>query len=265
METQTKVPNVDVIDEHFYIPQLDRHRRIWVYRPTDYYYTEKNYTVIYMHDGQNLFDEATAFGDEWAIDKTLNAMLAECIIVGIDNSEKRLTEYNYNDSEYGVGEGKQYMDFIITTLKPFIDKNFRTNTRREHTHIAGSSMGGLISLYGAMNYPEVFGGAGIFSPSFWLTPNAAEELKPLAERNANYPQRFYFYGGAQEGENMLEHIASVAGMLEHYKHYDVHAEVDAEGTHSEFCWRNKFPDYYSWLAQGFPPTDQPMEQNNAGK
>jgi predicted alpha/beta superfamily hydrolase len=179
-------------------------------------------------------------------------MLAECIIVGIDNSENRLTEYNYNDSEHGAGEGKQYMDFIVNTLKPFIDKNFRTNTQREHTHIAGSSMGGLISLYGAIHYAEIFGGAGIFSPSLWLTPNAADELKPLAEQNADYPQRFYFYGGAQEGENMVEHIASVAGMLDYYMHYDVHTEVDSEGTHSEFCWRNKFPDYYNWLAQGFP-------------
>ena len=110
-------------------------------------------------------------------------------------------------------------------------------------------------MHGAMYYPEIFGGAGIFSPSLWLAPNAAEDLKPLAERNANYPQRVYFYGGAQEGENMLQHIAAVAGMLDNYKHYDVHTEEDAEGTHSEFFWRNKFPDYYSWLAQGFPHTD----------
>jgi len=252
MESQTKAHNVDVIDEAFYIPQLDRHRRIWLYRPTDYYHTEKKYSVIYMHDGQNLFDEATAFGEEWAVDKTLNGMFAECIIVAIDSSDHRLTEYNYNDNEQnGAGEGRQYMDFIVNTLKPFIDKNFRTDTQREHTHIAGSSMGGLISLYGAIHYPEIFGGAGIFSPSLWLTPNVADELRPLAERNFNFSQRFYFYGGGQEGENMVEYIAAVAGMLDNYKHYDVHIEVNSEGVHHEFFWRNMFPDYYSWLAQGF--------------
>lgn len=249
MESLTKAHNVDVIDECFHIPQLDRSRRIWLYRPPDYYHTEKDYTVIYMHDGQNLFDEATAFGQEWGVDKTLNGMWAECLIVGIDNCEHRMKEYNFHDhEEHGEGEGRKYMDFIVNTLKPFIDKNFRTKKEREHTHLAGSSMGGLVSLYGALHFPETFGGAGIFSPSLWLTPNAAEELKPLAEQNTRYPQRLYFYGGSQEGSNMVEYIMSVAGMLQQFPNYQVHVEVNPEGDHSEWHWRNKFPDYYTWLA-----------------
>lgn len=251
METNTKAHNVDVIDENFYIPQLDRHRRIWLYRPPEYYYTEKHYPVVYMHDGQNLFDEASAFGEEWAVDKTLNFMSAECLIVGIDNCEHRLREYNFNcHEEYGEGEGRQYMQFIVEHLKPFIDKNFRTKTEREHTYLAGSSMGGLISLYGALHHAETFGGAGVFSPSLWLAPNAAEELRPLAEQHAQYPQRFYFYGGAKEGDNMVEHITKVADMLQQFPYYRVHMAINPEGDHSEFHWRNKFPEYYAWLVGG---------------
>ena len=111
--------NVFVIDEAFYRPQLNRTRRIWIYVPQRYNESDKRYPVIYMHDGQNLFDEATAIAQEWQIDETLNNMLAETIIVGIDNSEYRMNEYNFNDhEEHGSGEGKQYMEFIVHTLKP---------------------------------------------------------------------------------------------------------------------------------------------------
>ena len=242
--------NVEVIDEAFYMPQLDRHRRIWVYKPTGYYQTDKQYPVVYMHDGQNLFDEAIAFGEEWGVDDTLNSMLAECLIVGIDNSEHRMQEYNYNDhGEYGPGEGKQYMEFIVQTLKPAIDLNFRTLADRKHTQIAGSSMGGLISLYGAMHHPEIFGGAGVFSPSLWLVPDVAKDLKPLAEGNKDYPQRYYFYGGEKESEDMVENINKVADFLLAYPQYAVDVDILPEGEHSEYHWRNKFPDYYAWFSQ----------------
>ena len=103
-KTTHSAVNVEVIDECFYMPQLDRNRRIWVYKPGHYFRSEKRYPVIYMHDGQNLFDEAVAFGEEWGIDETLNTLLAECIIVAIDNSENRMTEYNFHDhEEFGKG------------------------------------------------------------------------------------------------------------------------------------------------------------------
>jgi predicted alpha/beta superfamily hydrolase len=241
--------NVEVIDEEFYMPQLERSRRIWVYKPSGYFRSDKKYPVVYMHDGQNLFDEAVAFGEEWGIDETLNSLLAECIIVGIDNSDRRMTEYNFHDhEEFGPGEGKKYMQFIVETLKPVIDLNFRTMSDRKHTHIAGSSMGGLISLYGAMYFPETFGGAGVFSPSLWFLPRAKDELKTVAESNTRFPQRFYFYGGAKEGENMLAHIYTIANLLKQYPSYAVDVEIDDEGEHSEHYWKNKFADYYNWLS-----------------
>jgi len=178
-KTQHSAENVHVIDEAFYIPQLDRTRRIWLYRPGDYDQSGKHYPVVYMHDGQNLFDQAIAFGEEWGVDETLNSMLADCIIVGIDNSDNRMTEYNFRDNEeFGKGQGREYIDFIANTLKPRIDETFRTLPGREHTLLAGSSMGGLVSLYGALYFAETFDGAGVFSPSLWLVPDAKEELFP---------------------------------------------------------------------------------------
>jgi len=240
--------NVYIIDEAFYMPQLNRTRRVWIYLPKTYENSDKRHTVIYMHDGQNLFDEATAFGDEWEVDETLNSMLAEIIIVGIDNSEYRLNEYNFFDhEEYGRGEGRQYMEFIAYTLKPFIDKHFRTMPQRECTHIAGSSMGGLISLYGAIYFAEIFGGAGVFSPSLWLVQDIMHELKEIAEKNKHLPQRFYFYGGAAEGRDTVTFINNIANLLKELLHCEVHVEIDPKGEHSEFHWRNKFPDYYRWI------------------
>jgi predicted alpha/beta superfamily hydrolase len=250
-KTQHSALNVEVIEEAFYMPQLDRSRRIWVYKPSGYYQNDKCFPVIYMHDGQNLFDEATAFGEEWGIDETLNSLLADCIIVGIDNSEHRMREYNFNDhEEHGHGEGRKYVEFITETLKPVIDLNFRTKPEREYTHIAGSSMGGLISLYGAMCFPETFGGAGVFSPSLWLVPGAKEELRKVAKANTRYPQRYYFYGGEKEGDDMVTHINTIAELLRQYPQYAVDVEIHNEGEHSEYHWRNKFPDYYAWLSQG---------------
>jgi predicted alpha/beta superfamily hydrolase len=252
METfATKTDNVVVIDEQFYIPQLHRTRRIWLYLPNDYYQGHKRYPVIYMQDGQNLFDQATAFGDEWAVDKTLNALLADSIIVGIDNCEHRLTEYNFNDHpEYGSGEGKRYIEFITETLKPFIDANYRTKPERVHTVVAGSSMGGLISLYGAIHFPHVFGSAGVFSPSLWLVADQITELLNTASQN-KLSQRVYFYGGAKEGSNMITHVKHAANHLKGLNNYTIHLTVDPEGEHSEYHWRKVFPEFYKWLAVGW--------------
>jgi enterochelin esterase-like enzyme len=181
----TETAQVKVIDSAFKIPQLDRTRRIWVYLPKSYNATKgKIYPVLYMHDGQNLFNEQTAPFGEWGVDEALDSLQQqtgkECIVVGIDNSnEKRMNEYNpFNNEKYGKGEGDLYVDFLVKTLKPYIDKNYRTQKDAAHTFIAGSSMGGLISLYALVKYPDVFGTAGIFSPAFWIVP----EMYPMVEK-----------------------------------------------------------------------------------
>ena len=160
-KVSTASKNVQILDTAFLIPQLNRTRRIWIYLPPDYNYnTDKRYSVLYMQDGQNLFDDATSYAGEWGVDEFMDSLkYGQCIVVGIDNGgDKRMTEYNpYDNKKFGKGEGKKYIDFLVKTLKPFIDKNYRTLPGIQNTGIAGSSMGGLISLYAILQYPKVFG------------------------------------------------------------------------------------------------------------
>lgn len=244
---------VAVFDAAFYMPQLDRTRKVWIYLPVDYQTEEKRYPVIYMHDGQNLFDNATAAEEEWYLDEALTSIKAQCIIVGIDNGgDKRSTEYNFRDSgEFGAGEGKKYIEFIIQTLKPAIDEQFRTLPDRDHTLIAGSSLGGLISFYGAMYFPEIFGGAGIFSPSFWLVEDIVEEMKSLAEQNTNYHQNYYFYGALQEDEKMMNFIVAVSDLLSNYSQYKIYLDLHEEGEHKEIYWGQRFLDFYKWSEESW--------------
>src|SRR5213075_2601036 len=161
---KTASKNVKIIDTAFLIPQLKRTRRVWIYLPPGYATTQRKYPVLYMHDGQNVFDDATSFAGEWGVDETLDSISTqkrEIIVVAIDHGgPKRINEYcPYDMERYGKGEGDQYVDFLVNTLKPFIDKNYRTVKDKSGTFIAGSSMGGIISMYAVLKYPKVFGGA----------------------------------------------------------------------------------------------------------
>ena len=154
-----------------------------------------------MHDGQNLFDEYTAGYGEWGIDEILDKMPVkdQCIVVGIDHGgEYRITEYDPYDSKYGKGRGDDYVDFLAKTLKPYIDNNYRTKKDARHTTVAGSSMGGLISAYAVLKYPNVFGNAGVFSPAFWIAP----DIYKYAQQAKLPPKtRFYFVCGNIESES----------------------------------------------------------------
>ncbi len=247
-------PNVYIMDEAFYMPQLNRHRRIWVYIPPEYRHSDHEYPVIYMHDGQNLFEEATAFGTEWGVDEVVDNMRNKSIVVGIDNGvEKRGNEYTVDDTqEFGQAEGRKYLQFIVETLKPYIDKTYRTITDRDHTIIAGSSMGGLISFFGALFYPQVFGIAGIFSPSFWIAPRTVDILRECASGNHQLQQRFYFYAGHQEGENVVENMMAVVEVMKKYPSYTIEMGLDLEGDHSESAWRSHYPLFYQWVIKNLP-------------
>ena len=170
----TAAENVIIMDEEFEMPQLNRFRRIWLYLPPDYDQSSNEYPVLYMHDGQNLFDQFTSFAGEWEIDETLNRLVDQGykvpIVVGIDNGGiYRIDELTpWNNPDYGGGQGDEYMAFIVETLKPFIDENYRTLSDRENTGIMGSSLGGLISTYGALKYQNIFSKSGPFSPAYWI-------------------------------------------------------------------------------------------------
>ncbi|MFK7757154.1 MAG: alpha/beta hydrolase-fold protein [Flavobacteriales bacterium] len=248
--------NVQILDTEFYIPQLERTRRIWVYLPPDYETTpDKHYPVLYMHDAQNLFDVATSFAGEWEVDETLNELFNQgdygCIVVGIDNGgEFRLDEYSpWINSDYGGGQGEAYVQFLVNTLKPHIDEEFRTFPEREYTGIMGSSMGGLISLYAGIEYSETFSKIGSFSPAYWF---AASDMLPYVEGSTHdLSQKIYTIAGIPEGPSITTYVPLMdAALLESgFTESELSTTMHSDGAHSEWYWAREFRDAYVWLFQ----------------
>ena len=256
---------VSILDTAFSIPQLGRTRRIWLYLPPDYATAAKRYPVLYLQDGQNVFDAATSYAGEWGVDETLDSLQAAgdpgAIVVAVDNGlAKRMDEYQpwpAATAGFGGGEGMRYVDFLVRTLKPYIDAHYRTRPDRLHTLVGGSSLGGLISFYAAIRYPEVFGRALVFSPSFFINPQIFALAR--AARPRRPPARFYFVSGASEGgtgvltraiprgQTAMVDTLAAAG-------FDVRRDVvslePADGAHAEWFWRREFPAAYAWLLRG---------------
>ncbi len=246
-------PNVFVLDNNFNIPQLKRKRRVWVYLPPDYATASKRYPVLYMHDAQNLFDNSTSSFGEWQVDETLNKLFNQgdygCIVVGIDNGgDKRLDEYSpWKNPEYGGGEGRLYLDFLVNTLKPHIDAVYRTLPGCESTGIMGSSMGGLISMVALTERPEVFCKAGILSPAFWFAGTAMAD--DVREHPKKAPSRAYFLAGGNEPDYVETDIIKVGNAMlgAGFLPQDIYMTVPADGQHSEWFWRREFSAAYKWL------------------
>ncbi len=158
-------------------PSLGGTRDVVVYLPPGYEESnnKERYPVLYVHDGQNIFDPSTAFlGREWHLDETAEQLIRDgktmpFIMVGVyNNGEKRIDEYTpVPDAKYGGGHADAYGDFLINEVKPFVDQHYRTQPDAAHTGIMGSSLGGLVSLYLGFQHPEVFGLVGALSPSLW--------------------------------------------------------------------------------------------------
>jgi predicted alpha/beta superfamily hydrolase len=237
--------NVHIVDTAFFMPQLNRYRRIWIYLPADYATTRKKYPVLYMHDGQNVFDAATSFSGEWGVDEALDTLRKDLIVVAVDNGgEHRMHEYCPYDMKYGKGEGDAYVDFLVQTLKPHIEKHYRVKKSAKDNFIAGSSLGGLISFYALLKYPNKFGGAGIFSPAFWINP----EFKNIDSRKLKKIKgKVYFFAGQQEGEEMVPDMLGVLEQLKQHSKAETQTVIRAEGTHSEGTWRHEFPNFVQWL------------------
>jgi predicted alpha/beta superfamily hydrolase len=240
--------NVRIMDTAFYMPQLKRHRRIWVYLPAGYFIGNKRFPVLYMHDGQNLFDNATSFSGEWGVDEVLDSMKKQCIVIGIDNGGlTRMNEYNpYDNERFGKGEGKQYIEFIAKTLKPLVDKKYRTLSDKKNTMIAGSSMGGLISMYAVVKHPGVFGTAGVFSPSFWIAPQLPKDIQAMVKASTHRSNKIYFYAGEQESKELVKAVLSVFEHMRKLAGPKMEVRINAEGQHNEATWRQEFPAFYNW-------------------
>ncbi|MEW7290845.1 alpha/beta hydrolase [Aquimarina sp. 2304DJ70-9] len=247
----TAQPNVIVIDSLFKIPGLDRTRQIRIYLPPNYEKSDKKYPVVYMHDAQNLFDNATSYAGEWGVDESLNELSKlsdiELIVVGIDNGEeKRMNELSpWENTEFGKAEGKQYMEFIVNTIKPYIDTTYKTQKDREHTAIMGSSMGGLISHYAIYKYPQIFGKAGIFSPSYWYSEKVFDFTKnqPIPEDS-----RIFLLIGKKEGWDMVKNTRKMNKyIISSHPEKNLKLVVDPKGEHNEAFWRKQFTQAIQWL------------------
>lgn len=243
--------NVSIMDSAFFMSELDRTRKIWLYLPPDYSSSKKSYPVLYMHDGQNLFDEATSYSGEWGVDEFLDSIFLkgkkEVIVVGIENGPKRMSEYNpWEFKNFGKGEGDKYVDFLVKNLKPYIDKHYRTFSNKKNTFIAGSSMGGLISLYAVLKYPTVFGGAGIFSPAFWT---ASGIDSAVIARSKKMNSKLFFYAGGKEGDAMVPDMKRIEKEIRENSVSPVKEIIDPQQKHNETAWRKYFPGFYKWTIE----------------
>jgi predicted alpha/beta superfamily hydrolase len=245
-KVSTANKNVHIIDTAFLIPQLSRVRRVWICLPEGYAASKASYPVLYMHDGQNVFDDATSFSGEWGVDECLDTMKKKCIVVAVDHGgTKRMNEYcPYDMDRFGKGEGDQYIDFLAMTLKPYIDKHYRTLKSKENTFVAGSSMGGIISMYAVLKYPDIFGGAGVFSPAFWIGPKIFDDIKAKGkEVNA----KIYFYAGRQESETMVSDMQKAFELMGGVSQSKMIVSIRDDGKHNEPTWRKEFPIFYNWI------------------
>ncbi len=253
----TAADNVHLLDDDFFMPQLNRSRRIWIYLPPDYESSNKYYPVLYMHDGQNLFDVQTSFSGEWQVDESLNELFNQgdhgAIVVGIDNGGSlRADELSpwYNQNYEAGGEGEQYINFIAETLKPHIDANYRTLTAPEYTVLFGSSLGGLISQYGLMQRQDIFAKAGVFSPAFWFNPEIFNHSETTDKEG---PKKIYMLAGIPEGNGSV--VADVNQMEEalnnnNFTNGEFNKAFHTDGAHSEWYWAREFPWAYLWLFDG---------------
>lgn len=241
------------------IPNLssDERRRIYIYTPASYKDNpEKHYPVMYMFDGHNVFfDEDATYGKSWGMNDYMEKSGKELIIVAVECSHignNRLVEYSpisYENSSLGKikGKGSQYMHWLVNTLKPKIDSEYRTLPDRKNTIIAGSSMGGLMALYAVSTYNHIFQRAACLSPSLWVSPGKVLEM--VARAHIRRDTTVYLDYGALE---MFNHAANAEAIIStsHLlmtKRVNLALRIVPDGTHSEASWEKQIPIFMDCL------------------
>ena len=235
-------------------------RNILVYLQPNYEQETRDYPVLYMHDGQNIFDDLTSYAGEWGVDESAEGLAArglKCIIVGIPNGgEARLDEYGPWEDERlrqhsAAGQGGralEYLAFLLGNVKPLIDSSFRTSRLRSQTGISGSSMGGLVSLWAALEARETFGFCAALSSSFWLGGKLEEFVKSRVSPGLRVYQDV---GGKESNVKALQksYITSNRKIRDLLiaEDYDLVYLEDANGLHNEADWRRRFPAVLEWF------------------
>lgn len=250
------------------ITTLGRKRTVWVYLPDNYNEHGKALPVIYMHDGQNLFyDRLTAYGKAWHVDKVLDDIFAHtgksCIVVGVECHDKcRMSEYSpwkihplpFHDKRHILkdkancgGDGKQYADWFVNTLKPYIDSHYNTDTCRTATAVAGSSMGGLISCYIGINYQHVYETMGLFSSYTEFNQHAfARFMRQTLQTEIQHA--FIYCGGKEWGDDIprnkrIENSSCVLYKTLVKRNIACELVLDSELPHYETAWETYFYDF----------------------
>ena len=238
-------------------PELANRRDVLVALPPSYGKSEMRYPVVYMQDGQNLFDPATSFAGHWQLLDTLAEHAAagiEAIVVGIPNmGDERKDEYApFSDARHGGGRGDAYVRFMIRTLKPIVDREFRTRPDRADTAIAGSSLGGLLSLYAFLAHPETFGAVAALSPSLWFSRGA---IFRWARGRRFDSGRVYLDVGGREPPRTARDTRRMRDLLAS-KGYVPGATLayleDPAGGHDEASWARRFRAAFPFLVAGSP-------------
>ncbi|MGZ3407871.1 MAG: alpha/beta hydrolase, partial [Polyangia bacterium] len=243
----------------FHSTALGNDRAIWAFLPPAYAEnTRARFPVLYMHDGQNLFDPALAFGgNEWKVDETLNAAaedgsIAEMIVIGVENTAQRIYEYTptTDPGTAGGGGGDKYLAMLTGELKPQIDQMLRTLPDRAHTGILGSSLGGLISAYAGVKRPDVYGIVGAMSPSTWWNGGVIigdVGGMPTAAR----PARVYVDSGdsgpSSDDVTNTDKLASTYVNLGYSSGVDFLHVVQTGGQHNEVYWAERLPGALQFL------------------
>jgi predicted alpha/beta superfamily hydrolase len=238
-----------VLQQLLYSPQLHLNRTIRIYLPPSYASGRRYYSVVYMHDGQNLFSGGSAFGRPWRIEKIIDKMpvYKQAIVVGIDNGGgQRMDEYAPYRGRSKGGKGHAHLQFTVDTVKPWVDMHFRTLTTPDHTWIVGSSLGGLVTLYGGLVFPQVFGKVGVLSPSLWFNPQLLQQA-PAGSLEAS---RFYVVGSRTESRGMESGLQRTYWRLKSLGVSDDRLKVIVRdrGGHNETFWSREFKKMYlEWM------------------
>lgn len=240
------------------IPTLTggKKRTGYIYLP-DYYFDspERRFPVMYMFDGHNVFfDSDATYGKSWGMNEFMTWTRKPLIIVAIEcnhEGNERLQEYSPIDFKNQLGrirgKGKLYMDWLVNTLKPQIDREYRTLPDREHTLICGSSMGGLMSLYAVACYNDVFQRAACLSPSIWVGPEKVLEL--VSRADIKNDTTVYMDYGSQEMLNHDDNVRALISMAQllMMKRVNLTFRIVPGGTHTEACWEQQIPIFMDCL------------------
>ncbi|WP_375445417.1 alpha/beta hydrolase [uncultured Fibrella sp.] len=240
------------IEQTLYVelPGSDVPRRVQVALPYDYEYSGEAYPVLYLNDGQNLLGEGAGYGS-WLTEFRLAQLATRrqhgVIIVAIDHAEaNRLKEYTVEAIKPKLGGGRTYLDFVVKVLKPAIDATFRTLPDAANTGMGGSSLGGLITVWAGLLYPDIFGRWLVFSPALWISPGVYREA---AQRKLAAHTKVYLYGGEAESKYMVPNLKRLQSNLRCSVDACafLQAAIDPAGLHEEKRWSVELPRAIQWL------------------